>query len=617
MKTRALGLLALVTVGFSATQAQAQELRYSTTAPGGVVAVGNTLGLSKASSANGPGTLDSIGTFIAADPTMVDDTPPNPANPWPMGTTSDWMENGSTAVLTLPSEVDVLYAELLWGGSYQYVEDVTPFLDMPVSLELAGQSTSVTPDPTTALTVSGTAASGFAIRYYMRSADVTSFVEAAGDGTVLVSGIPATQTTTINSLNAAGWTLVVVYRDQSEPTRNLSVFVGGSFVDEDSQQDYSVNGFCAPSAGTIGGTAVMSAIEGDANLTGDQFLIAPTAAGPFVNLSGPNNPATNFFCSQMNDAAGLDTQGSFGNANHDAIAGTNISGGRQGWDVTTIPLSSANGQLVAGQTSAVLRTITTGDSYMPILASFAIDVNSPDFTAGSSMIATPEEVTLGDSFSVTAMLQNTGDVAAENTTFKLTVPPWVSLTGFESDGTPGDIQGVPVDEAALVAGVDEGSLDAGASRTVTMSFTVDSTPPASNIFAIGTWSYEYEVCAAQPLLSDSYSQSFTVDYIEPMGGAGGAGEGGVGGVSEGGAGGEPPSTGGAPNASGGSGGAASTGGTADTGGSNGDGASDDTDEGCNCRAAGTGDGNAPFGLAGALAVAWAALRRRRRSADVR
>ncbi len=210
-------------------------------------------------------------------------------------------------------------------------ENVTALLNTPVTLKAGNATMAVTPDAATALNIAQTAMTGFAVNYYVRSANVTAFVKAAGGGTFSVSGVPATQTTTINSLNAAGWTLTVVVRDSAEPVRNLSVFVGGSFVDEKSQQDYSINGFCTPTSGAVNGTVSISAIEGDANLTGDQLLIAPTTAGPFKNLSGPNNPKDNFFCSQLNGPTGaLDKQGSFGNANHNAITGVNVSGGRQG-----------------------------------------------------------------------------------------------------------------------------------------------------------------------------------------------------------------------------------------------------------------------------------------------
>ena len=82
--------------------------------------------------------------------------------------------------------------------------------------------------------------------------------------TTLVSGVPATQDTLINSLNAAGWTLVVAYRDSTERIHNLTIFVGGSFVDEDSTEDYDFAGFCTPPSGPFDGHAVVSALEGDA-----------------------------------------------------------------------------------------------------------------------------------------------------------------------------------------------------------------------------------------------------------------------------------------------------------------------------------------------------------------
>lgn len=605
------GTSALVALGIFAftASASAQQLRFTTTAPGGVAATGNTLGLAKDTGLNGPGIRDSIGTFLTLG-NGSDDSPANPANPWPMGTTNDWTQNGSSAVLELPSETTVLYAELLWGGSFQYgTEDVTASLNTPVTLSFAADTLSVAPDPATALTVSGTAASGFAVRYYMRSADVTPFVQNAGSGAYSVAGVPATQDTTINSLNAAGWTLVVVYRDETAPTRNLSVFVGGSFVDEDSQQDYAVSGFCAPPVGDVTGTAVVSTIEGDANLTGDQLLIASAAAGPFVQLSGPNNPADNFFCSQMNDSTGaLDTQGTFGDANHDAFTGTNISGGRQGWDVTTVPLSSQDGQLTPGQKSAVLRTITTGDSYMPILAALAIDVNAPQVTGqASSLTVDPKVIALGDELTLTATIGNTGEVDAQGITFTLEPEPSFTLTDFTSDGVPGDIGGAPVDAAVLANGVDEGKLGPGQTRTVQATFKVTSAPPSQFLYLLGTWSYGYEACVGEPLLGETLSQSAIVTYEgASTGGAGGAGGAGTGGNGMGGNGTGGSQSGGGETGGGDTGGSG-TGGS-DAGGS-GTGGSIGDSGGCGCRTAG---GSSEAALWPLAALAAALLRRRRR-----
>jgi MYXO-CTERM domain-containing protein/uncharacterized repeat protein (TIGR01451 family) len=507
-------LLAFACTALLPASAAAQQLRFTATAPGNVAATGNTLGLSKALSENGPGIEDSIGTFLSLGNT-VDNDPANPGNPWPMGTTNDWTMNGSLAVLDLPSEVEILYAELLWGGSHTYGdENVMAALDTAITLATGNASTQVTPDPMTSLTISEVAGQGFAVNYYMRSADVTAFVKQAGDGAYEVTGVPGTQATATNSLNAAGWTLVVAYRDESAPTRNLSIFVGGSFVDENDVQDYQVSGFCAPPAGVVDGTAIVSTIEGDADLGGDQLLISPTVAGPFVNLSGPNNPQNNFFCSQINDSTGsLDTQGTAGMVNHDPVGEVNVVGGRQGWDVTTVPLSSQNNQLQNSQTSAVLRTTTTGDSFVPILAALALDVNAPQFAgSAASTVDAPDQVILGDKFTFTATLENGGEVTAQTMVFSMPVDDGLSLVSFATDGMAGDINGMTVDAVGLAAGVDVGQLPSGQTKKIEVGFEVVAPPKGMSYFLKAKWAYGFEVCVNQALIPESFSQSALVKF---------------------------------------------------------------------------------------------------------
>jgi hypothetical protein len=601
---------AALALALAGGDAQAQSLRFTETAPGSLRVTGNTLGLSKQLSANGPGLEDSIGTFVSLSGSF-DDVPLNAANPWPAGTTYDWQANGSSAVLDLPPECEVLYAELLWGGSYDYPPDVvTAQLDTPVTLTMGNDSMAVAPAPSTALTIAQVANSGFDVKYYMRSADVTAFVQAAGEGEYAVSGVPATQTTTVNSLNAAGWTLVVAYRSEAEPTRNLSIFVGGSFVDEESQQDYAISGFCAPPAGVVEGVVVSSTIEGDADLTGDQLLIGPGVLGPFEPLSGPNNPEDNFFASQLNDQSGqLDPQGTFGNTNHDAQNGVNVSGGRQGWDVTTVPLSSLDGQLENGQTSAVVRTITFGDSYVPILAGLAIDVNAPDFTAsGATMTASKSPVSDGDVFTVDVVMENLGDVTAEGLTFALSVPAGLTLSSYATDGTAGDIGGNPVDAATLAAGAAAGALGAGQTRNLQLGFEVSAAPSGLGYVLSGTWSYSYQVCTGDPPLPETFTQVESVAYQAPPIGSGGAG--GEGGAASG------PSSSGAANGGSQAGGAGS--GAQGTSGSGGSGAAVEAPEpglnidvdggGCSCGVPRRG----PSGVGVLAAAVLLGLRRRRR-----
>lgn len=501
---------ALVAAGMftfaAAENAQAQQLRFETTAPGGVATAGNTLGLAKGYGENGPGTAHSIGTFITTNMSSYDDFPANSANPWFAGTTPDWTQNGSSSTLALPAGATILHAELVWAGSWDYYpESVEAYLDTEILLSATGGGDiTVTPDPASALTTSVQSGSGFWANYYLRSADVTSFVQQNLAGEYIVSGVPATQTTTIDGLSAAGWTLVVAYRDDAAPIRNLSIFVGGSFVDEDSSVDYTVNGFCAPPHGVVEGNAVISALEGDANLTGEDLAIGDGTN--FVSLSGPNNPQDNFFCSQINDNNGqLDTSGSFGNMNHDALGGVNVAGARQGWDLTTVALSSNQGHIANDQTEAVLRTTTIGDSYFPTLAAFELDVTSPDF--GDSMTQADTDVVIdGDQLTVTTTLTNDGEALADTLVLSMDLDAGLTLTGFTLDGQSGDAAGNPVTPADLAAGIDAGSLDVGELRTVVLTFDVAGPPDNGTDFVFAPrWEHSFYMCSTDAPIQESYN----------------------------------------------------------------------------------------------------------------
>lgn len=372
-----LARLLLALVFFASASADAAVLRYRGVEAGDVAIAGNTLGLSKAPGTNSPGARDSIGTFITTNPASAD-TIPVSSPPWPAGTTSSWPFNSSTSELTLPIGSTVLYAELVWGGSTNYIEDVTASLDVSVGLVGPGGSCgSIPPDPATAATLSLLTGSGFLANYYMRSADVTSCVSTQGPGFYAVSGVPATQHESIDSLNAAGWTLIVAYRDTARPLRDLLVLVDGSFVDEFGSSSFSIADLATPAAGPVGGRLVVAALEGDASSDGDQIRIRPPG-GSFIALSGPNNPIANFFASQINDADGvLTTSGSFGDANHDAPGATNVVGARQSFDTTGVVLSSSAGHLENDQTGAEVEAISSGDAFISFGFGLAIDRAPP------------------------------------------------------------------------------------------------------------------------------------------------------------------------------------------------------------------------------------------------
>ena len=112
-------------LGFASPTHAVYVNRYSTITNGALTFTGNTLGLDMTANANAPGTSGSIGTFISLNTALVDGT-------YPAGTTGDWTKNGSAATLNIPAGSTILYAELIWSGSYSYGgEDVSASINRP------------------------------------------------------------------------------------------------------------------------------------------------------------------------------------------------------------------------------------------------------------------------------------------------------------------------------------------------------------------------------------------------------------------------------------------------------------------------------------------------------
>jgi len=455
-------------------------------APGGITFVGNTLGLSKLLNANAPGTEHSIGAFVTVDTTLQDGT-------YPLGTTNDWRLDSASAILALPPGSTVIYAELVWAGSYSYGgEDVIAFENDPVTFTTPVGASSVSPDPVTAKS-RGTGSGGACATLpcmYVRSAEVTALVQAGGSGTYTVGSVPGTQGDTDNSQNAAGWTLAVIYGDPTLPTRDLTLFVGAETA---GAPEAAASGFCTPPTGPVAGRLAVSTVEGDSVLTGDTMRFGPTAPlGLADRVLGPNNPLTNFFDSQINGDDGLlVTTGTFGTRNH--IPGSNIVGGRQGWDITQIDVSS---RLANAQTTAFAQATTTGDTFVVSTLGLAIDVGAPRFALNAKSVDKLATV-VGDTLTYTIVLDNSAG-SADATGLVFTDPPPAGTTFVAGSFR---IDGVVQPGADPAAGVLVGTVVQGTTRTVTFQVQVTAIPaaPATAQYANGSgWTYQFTSCAGQP-----------------------------------------------------------------------------------------------------------------------
>lgn len=452
--------------------------RFSTTTNGALAITGNTLGLSKISNQNRAGTIGAIGAFVTTNTALQVPT-------FPAGTTLNYTQNSSTAILNIPAGSTILYAELIWGGNYlTRDQNITSVLGNPVSFTTPVSTYSITPSAVTASNqtfVSNSITFGF----YTRSADVTTLIQAGGSGSYTTGAVPGLVDpldASNGSINSAGWTLIVAYQNGTLPARNLTIYVAGNRVSADTgSADVAVSGFLTPAGGPVSGRLFLSSTEGDADLTGDQALFGPNFSS-LNALSGPNNAVNNFFGSQINNAAGnLDTTGTFGTRNQSASTGTNISAGRQGWDITSIDISP---YLTNSQVSAAIRLTTNGDAYMLNTVGLQININSPTIQATKSV--NKSVAAIGDILTYTVTIPNTGLLPANNVTFTDILPNGTSFI-------PGTVtvDNVPQTNANPAAGISLGTINNGASRTVTFQATVVSLPSQNPISNTANITFQY------------------------------------------------------------------------------------------------------------------------------
>ncbi|PFY99319.1 DUF7507 domain-containing protein [Bacillus wiedmannii] len=452
--------------------------RFSTTTNGALAITGNTLGLSKISNQNRAGTIGAIGAFVTTNTALQ-------VTSFPAGTTLNYTQNSSTALLNIPAGSTILYAELVWGGNYlSRDQNITSVLGNPVSFTTPVSTYSITPSTVTASNqtfVSGSVTFGF----YTRSADVTSLVQAGGSGSYTTGSVPGLVDpldASNGAINSSGWTLIVAYQNGSLPARNLTIYVAGNRVSvETGSADVSVSGFLTPAGGPVSGRLFISSTEGDADLTGDQALFGPNFSS-LNALSGPNNAVNNFFGSQVNNAAGnLDTTGTFGTRNQSASTSTNISAGRQGWDITSIDISP---YLTNSQVSAAIRLTTNGDAYMLNTVGLQININSPNIQATKSV--NKSVAAIGDVLTYTVTIPNTGLLPANNVIFTDILPNGTSFI-------PGTvtIDNVPQTNANPAAGISLGTINNNASRTVTFQATVVSLPSQNPISNTANITFQY------------------------------------------------------------------------------------------------------------------------------
>lgn len=504
--------------------------RFTTLANGGIAFTGNNLGLSKQTNNNQPGSADAIGAFITTDSSQAVGSYPASFSP-PAGTTLTWQNNSSSAYLDLPMGSTILYAELIWGGSYGFEGEIpypgNPFLPDVTSITLItpqGISHSIAPDPATAQEA---VTPGFdEMGNYTRTQNVTAIVQASGGGRYIVGGVPATVAASDNTHNAAGWTLAVVYSNPAMITSNLTLFVGSQQASNTEEGVAEVDGFCAPPSGSKNARLFVSAMEGDYAKTNDRLLFGPSDPLSTVSdaVSGSNNLVTNFFGAQVNtllplvldiptgklipSGSGLlDTRGSYGLKNFPVSGVFPQNFGRQGVDITSVDVTS---HLSYNQTTAYTQGTTAGDDYTIMALGIQIQVDAPliqltkKVNAQDSIVAAVNDVV---TYTATATNIGTGD--AFNSVLKDVLEPGLSLVSGSFK-----VNNVTQPDPDLVAGYPFGTMAVNDVITFEFQASINAYPTLrTNYLNSITVDYDFIPCIGSPMPLVAESNAPAINFL--------------------------------------------------------------------------------------------------------
>ncbi|MGG5462113.1 DUF7507 domain-containing protein [Clostridium sp. B9] len=372
--------------------------RYIDILKGSTILTGNTLMLYRP-----PGNTLQGEPFISTDTSLQ-------AGTSPPGTTLDWTLNSSMANLRLPVGSTVERAELTWTSVLNPATD--PFKDDPITFITPVAPTVVYPDITES--DSGT--------IYVRSADVTSLVQAGGSGDYIVGRVAGATGYEI-AANAMGWWLSVVVRDSNEPYRLFQINTGDENIPILNILDFTISGFSTPSTGSVTGKLFMGTQRGDGfRVDNVDVFVGPDTSNLNLQLTRPPLPPNGLMFGIISDTqtgAIIDTTGTFGNNNNDPVTSTAFPDARFHIDIATFDISSS---LSNSQTSFVTRSISNGANatYGYNVYNLQIDVQSADIIP--LKLVDKDYANLVDTISYTIQFTNTGLVDANNVVITDIIP---------------------------------------------------------------------------------------------------------------------------------------------------------------------------------------------------
>ena len=320
--------------------------------------------------------------------------------------------SSSKADLSLPLCSKVTFAGLYWSsvitsGNAKYAQRNS------IKIKAPGASSYSTLAADTAFDLS----SGYV--YYNCYKNITNIVTASGNGTYTIADMVSN---TGSTNQWGGWSIVVVYRNELQTDKNISVFDGlANISGSNSTVTVNVNGFYTPPAGAVNFELGVVAYDGDRDYTGDSLLFKGNTS--FIPVSDALHPADDVFNSSItNNATQILTRNP---------AYKNLLG----FDACVFkPNNITKNYLTNGTTSASIKVTTGGETVLIRTLTSVIDTYEPTL----DMLKTVTDVnggipSPGDTLSYTVTTNNSGNDTSVATTIIDTIP-------FNSSYIPGSMQ---------------------------------------------------------------------------------------------------------------------------------------------------------------------------------
>ncbi|MFD0994097.1 SprB repeat-containing protein, partial [Tenacibaculum geojense] len=368
--------------------------------------------------------------------------------------------SSSMSSLNLPSCSRVVYAGLYWAAIYPYDNwsDESSGVNTrdndfnTMKFKLPGQNYQ---DITGTIIYDDGEATQLP---YLCYSDVTSLVQSLANPNGDYFGANIKATLGRDSVgqrlgSSAGWVMVVIYENDTESSKNVSLFDGFSTIDGVVDTDVNFSGFTTIPTGPVRVQLLTAALEGDKPFVGDSFQIRNQLNNYQDITTGANNPANNFFNSSISKYNNLD--------NNRLPRSTNTLG----FDIDLFTLNNPSNSVISnGQTSIDVRFTTAQDAYFPFLNAMTVEIIEPrvqlvktiDDGAGNDLQGA--DVTLGSELYYDISFQNVGTDDATNTIITDILPKNVDLLTTTApnghvapDGTRFDIDLPP---GVTIAGYD-------------------------------------------------------------------------------------------------------------------------------------------------------------------